>query len=97
MLNLFSSLLLTALISFGLPVILISCTLLFLGIVGYIPGFFELSEQGIRCVFDFLSVFGDGKPLQGVLTIGFTVSIVGALLDILNFYRYQSLRDEDFM
>jgi hypothetical protein len=96
-LNLFLSLFLTASISFGLPVVLISCILLFLGIIGYIPGFFELSEQGIECIFSFLAVFGDGKPLQGVLTIGFTVSIVGILLDILNFYRYQSLRDEDLM
>jgi hypothetical protein len=96
-LSLFLSLLLSALISFGLPVVLISCTLLFLGIVGYIPGFFELSEQGIGSILEFLAVFGDGKPFWGVLTLGFTVSIVGILLDILNFYRYQSLRDEDLM
>ncbi|MGL5794158.1 MAG: hypothetical protein ACRC06_07055 [Waterburya sp.] len=80
-----------------MPVVLISCTLLFLGIISYIPGFFELSEQGIKCIFGFLTVFGDGKPFWGILTLGFTVSIVGILLDILNFYRYQSLRDEDLM
>ncbi|MGL4882320.1 MAG: hypothetical protein ACRC8K_14845 [Waterburya sp.] len=80
-----------------MPVVLISCTLLFLGIISYIPGFFELSEQGIGCIFGFLAVFGDGKPFWGILTLGFTVSIVGILLDILNFYRYQSLRDEDLM
>lgn len=97
MLSLFLSLLLSALISFGLPVVLISCTLLFLGIIGYIPGFFELSEQGIGSILDFLAVFGNGKSFGGILTLGFTVSIVGILLDILNFYRYQSLRDEDFM
>jgi hypothetical protein len=45
---------------------------------------------------NFLAVFGDGKPLQGLITLGITVSIAGILLDILNFYRYQSLRDEDF-
>ena len=65
-------------------------------LVSYVPGFWEVGNQGITYITDFLAVFGDGKPLQGILTLGITISIVGILLDILNFYRYQSLRDEDF-
>lgn len=82
--------------SFAAPVILIGCMLGFLVVSSYIPGFLELSNQGTTYIWDFLAVFGNGKPIQGVITLGITVSIVGILLDILNFYRYQSLRDEDY-
>jgi len=42
----------------------------------------------------FLAVFGTGSPLEGVLVIGMTCSIVGALFDTYAFYRYQSLNDQ---
>jgi len=82
--------------SFALPVVLFGSVLGFLSLTSYIPGFFALSHQGILYMLNFLAVFGDGKPLQGVVILGITVSIAGILLDVLNFYRYQSLRDEDF-
>jgi len=94
--NLFISLFLAAAISFAAPVVMIGCTVAFLNLVAYVPGFCELSSIGKFHVINFLAVFGSGKPLQGVITLGLTVCIVGILLDILNFYRYQSLRDEDF-
>ncbi|BAZ45653.1 hypothetical protein NIES4102_26790 [Chondrocystis sp. NIES-4102] len=75
--------------SFGLPIILISCILLLLCIIGYVPGLFELSTQGIENVSNFLTVFGNGRRFEGLVTIGFTLSIVGISLDILNFYLYQ--------
>lgn len=82
--------------SFSAPVILIGGVLGFLILTSYVPGFLEVSNQGMLYILDFLEVFGSGKPLQGLITIGITLSIVGMLLDILNFYRYQSLHDEDF-
>jgi UPF0716 family protein affecting phage T7 exclusion len=82
--------------SFALPVVLFGSVLGFLTLISYIPGFLALSNQGWLYMLHFLAVFGDGKPLQGVITLGITVSIAGILLDILNFYRYQSLRDKDF-
>lgn len=82
--------------SFTAPVILIGSILGFLNLIGYVPGFLNLSDQATLQMLDFLAVFGNGRPLQGILTLGITVSIVGVLLDILNFYRYQSLRDRDF-
>ena len=96
MTNLFLSLFLAAATSFTAPVVLIGCILGFLTIVGYVPGFFDLSELGKLQILNFLAVFGSGKPLQGAITLGLTLCIVGILLDISNFYRYQSTRDEDF-
>jgi UPF0716 family protein affecting phage T7 exclusion len=82
--------------SFALPVVLFGSVLGFLTITSYVPGFLALSNQGTLYMLNFLAVFGDGKPIQGIITLGVTVSIAGILLDVLNFYRYQSLRDEDF-
>jgi UPF0716 family protein affecting phage T7 exclusion len=82
--------------SFALPVVLFGSVLGFLTLTSYIPGFLALSNQGTLYMLNFLAVFGDGKPIQGIITLGVTVSIAGILLDVLNFYRYQSLRDEDF-
>ncbi|MEM7592520.1 MAG: hypothetical protein AAF383_13525 [Cyanobacteria bacterium P01_A01_bin.83] len=93
--NLFLSLFLAAFMSFAAPAILIGGMLGLLVLISYIPGFMEVSNQGTIYILDFLMIFGDGKPIQGIITLGITVSIVGILLDILNFYRYQSLRDHD--
>lgn len=82
--------------SFALPVVLFGSGLGFLTLTSYIPGFLAVSNQGSLYMLNFLAVFGDGKPLQGVITLGVTVSIAGILLDMLNFYRYQSWRDKDF-
>lgn len=81
--------------SFAAPVILIGCILGLCCLIAYVPGFWELSNQMINSILQFLAIFGDGKPFQGVVTLGITVSIVGISLDMLNFYRYQSLKDQD--
>ena len=93
--NLFISLSLAAFMSFATPVILIGSAIAVIGVVGYVPGFWELSNQMTLHITDFLAVFGNGKPLQGIITLGLTLSIVGVLLDLLNIYRYQSVRDRD--
>ena len=94
--NLFLSLFLAAVMSFSALAMLVGCTLGFLTFISYIPGFFDLSSLATNSVLNFLAVFGNGKPVEGVITLGLTLSIVAVLLDILNFYRYQSLRDKDF-
>ncbi len=91
--NFLLSLILAALMSFAAPVVLVGGILGILFTASYLPGLVELGKEGAIQVFNFLAVFGNGKPLQGMLTLGLTVSIVGILLDLLNFYRYQSLRD----
>ena len=93
--NLFVSLSLAAFMSFAAPVTLIGCAIAIIGIIGYVPGFWELSNQMMLQILDFLAIFGNGKPLQGIVTLGLTLSIVGVLLDLLNIYRYQSVRDRD--
>ena len=94
--NLFLSLFLAAAMSFSALVMLVGCTLGFLTFVSYIPGFLDVSNLATDSVLNFLAVFGNGKPIEGMITLGLTLSIVAVLLDILNFYRYQSLRDKDF-
>lgn len=95
--NLFISLFIAAFTSFAALVTLIGCAIALLGIIGYVPGFWELSHQMESQMLDFLAVFGDGNPLQGTVTLGLTISTVAILLDMLNFYRYQSIRDRDIL
>ena len=75
---------------------LIVSILVFFNLTSYVPGFLEVSDRATVYILDFLVVFGDGKPVQGAITLGLAVSIAGILLDLLNIYRYQSLRDKDF-
>jgi hypothetical protein len=93
--NLFISLFLAALMSFAAPVILIACIIVFFTMIGCVPGFLELSHQAQIYISEVLAIFGNGKPFQGIITLGITLSIVGVLFDILNFYRYQTLSDRD--
>ena len=90
--NLLVSLLLAAIMSFAAPIVLIGTILGVLSLVTYFPGLIVF-RQGTIHVLEFLAVFGNGKPFQGIVTLGLTVGLVGVLLDIFNFYRYQSLRD----
>ena len=94
--NFFLSLFLAAFVSFATPAFLIGGALGLLALASHIPGFLEVSNQGMLYIMNFLAVFGDGKPLQGIVTLGITLSVAGILLDTWNFYRYQSLRDKDF-
>ncbi|MEM9275466.1 MAG: hypothetical protein AAGA80_21240 [Cyanobacteria bacterium P01_F01_bin.143] len=87
--SLLLSLFLTATISFALPVTLILLLLGFSLLVGMVPSFLVLGNSINNAVIEFLLVFGNGKPLVGMITIGLTSTIVGILFDIFNFYRYQ--------
>jgi len=89
------SLFLAAFMSFAAPVILISCAIAVFFVIGYVPGFGELSSQMTSYILEFLAVFGDGNPLQGIITLGLTGGIVGVLFDTLILYRYQSLGNRD--
>jgi hypothetical protein len=62
-------------------------------LVSYIPGLVLLGKSGALEILNFLAIFGDGHPFQGVLTLGLAAGIVGILFDLFNFYLYQSLRD----
>ncbi|MDJ0681829.1 MAG: hypothetical protein QNJ18_18460 [Xenococcaceae cyanobacterium MO_167.B52] len=92
--NLLFSILLSATISFILPMILIGILLgcsLILGILPY--GISLLGEQAAAMIFEILAIFGNGKPFAGVITLGITSCIVGILFDLFNFYRYRTFGD----
>ncbi len=92
--NFLRSLLMSSVISFIAPLGLVGTALLALLGVGHISSLSPFSQISIQRIQDFLAVFGNGHPLQGLFVIGFASSVVGALFDIFNFYRYQSLRGQ---
>jgi hypothetical protein len=91
--NFFLSLVLTTIISFTAPVVLVASVLGILSIASYLPGLMEFGKQSAIYILEFLAVFGSGKPINGMMTLGLIVSIAGVLLDLLNIYRYQSWRE----
>lgn len=92
--SLFVSLLLTTIISFAIPALIIGALFAILLLLGYIPGLTLLGHCGIDRVLDFLAVFGTGNPLEGLMILGFAFALVGMLFDLFIFYlyRYQELR-----
>ena len=90
--NLLRSLLLTTVLSFVTPVVLIGCFLAILSGISYIPGIEIIGDLGVNAITNFLSVFGNGCPLEGMLIIGCTCSTVGGAFDMFNFYFYQGVK-----
>ncbi|MGC1245716.1 MAG: hypothetical protein WA865_05850 [Spirulinaceae cyanobacterium] len=58
----------------------------------YIPGLAVFGQIFLSTVFKFLATFGNGCPLQGILTIALACSLVGGLFNLYTFYRYQYFR-----
>lgn len=85
------SLVLTAIFSFIAPVFL--TTTLF-GIArgwAYLPQQEALSQSATAQIAYFLSIFGSGSEVRGVVLIGTVCSLVGVLFDAYTQYRYQNL------
>ena len=91
--NFLRSLILTILLSFIAPIVVVIVLLAALAGIAYIPGVATIGQAGTTQLLQFLAVFGSGCPLQGIIVIGLTCSLVGALFDTYSFYRYQSLND----
>jgi hypothetical protein len=89
--RLMRSLLLTTAFTFSVPLVLIGSILGFLVLIRELPGCCWLAETGATQILEFLSVFGSGYPMQGILWISLTFAFVGCLFDLFNFYRYQTL------
>ncbi|MEB3355232.1 MAG: hypothetical protein VKK04_00695 [Synechococcales bacterium] len=79
------SLLLTGIFGFILPVFVIGLGLAGLLIIGVIPVFEHIRQIGLTYLTAFLREFGSGHPVQGVLVLGITSSLVGVLFDTYNF------------
>ena len=94
LLNFLRSLLLTSLLSFAAPILLIGGIWVILCAIAFLPGLESISQSQTEMLIQFLATFGSGQPRQGLWVIGLTCSLVGALFDIYAFYRYQTLRGE---
>ncbi|MDJ1184854.1 hypothetical protein [Roseofilum casamattae] len=83
------SLCLAVLLSFVTPWVVVGGIMLSLDLGTQIPGLTALSQEWENCIWHFLAVFGNGEPLEGLLVLGVTCSIVGAMFDAFAFYREQ--------
>jgi hypothetical protein len=86
------SLLLTSALSFAAPIVLVGVALVSLYVIGQVPLIDALSQTGSSQILKFLAVFGNGDVVEGVLTIGLTCALVGALFDTYAFYRHQNFK-----
>ena len=79
--NFIRSLLLTSLLSFVAPIVLVTVLLGGFSVISYVPGLVTIGNVGATQLLTFLVIFGKGCPLEGVMVIGLTCSLVGALFD----------------
>lgn len=90
--NFLRSLLLTSVLSFTAPVVIVVGMLGCLIAIGYLPNLETAGQVGVEQLSKFLETFGSGNSVQGLLTIGLACSLVGVLFDAYTFYRQQNLR-----
>jgi hypothetical protein len=88
--RLLGSLLLSTLLAFATPILLVGTLLVAFGGASYIPGIAWFAQGAQTGVVEFLRIFGGGYPLQGMFAIGLTCGMVGGAFDFFNFYLYQS-------
>jgi hypothetical protein len=79
--NFLRSVLLTSLLSFVAPLLLIGAGLTGCSLIGLVPALEGVGRSGEDLILQFLATFGSGCPLQGFLVIGMTFGLVGALFD----------------
>lgn len=86
------SLLIASILSFAAPSLVLAVLFGFLSLAHYVPWFEPGSDYAINCLLQFLATFGSGNPLEGVVVIGFTASVVGALFDTYALFQYSNQR-----
>lgn len=87
------SILITGIFSFITPTLFIIGVMVCLSVLGYVLPFSPIRQAGLEQITHFLSVFGSGSSLNGLLVIGVVCSLVGILFDTYTFYRHQNLRN----
>ncbi|MGG6293232.1 hypothetical protein ACQ4M4_02320 [Leptolyngbya sp. AN02str] len=90
--SLVRSLILTSLLAFLAPVLLIGVVLLGFQGLALVPPLQALGQLGSQQIVSFLMVFGNGDPYEGLLLIGAVCGLVGLLFDTYNIYRHQHFR-----
>lgn len=88
------SLLLTSTFSFALPVVVLGLVLVSLSLARWVPWVGAIATLVIHHVLGFLTVFGSGDAFQGVVVIGLTCGLVGAMFDTYAFYRHHDFRNQ---
>jgi hypothetical protein len=88
------SLLLATAASFMAPMMLLAIACLGLQLWTYLPGIGELGAICNHGIAGFLREFGNGSPIQGVLTISLVCAVVGGLFDTYAFYSFSSQRHQ---
>ena len=86
--NFLRSLLLTSLLSFVAPLLLIGAGLTSFSLIGFVPALQGVGRSGENLILQFLATFGSGYPLQGLFVIGLTFGLVGALFDTYASYQH---------
>ncbi|WP_341733853.1 hypothetical protein [Microcoleus sp. EPA2] len=79
--NFLRSVLLSSLLSFFAPLVLIGVGWTSFLLIGLVPALQGVGRSGEHLILQFLATFGSGCPLQGFLVIGTTFGLVGALFN----------------
>lgn len=91
MTNLLRSLLLTTFLSFTMPILLVGGILAIALAVSFVPGLTGFGQIGANQILGFLTIFGSGYPIQGMLIVGLSWGMAGGLFELYNYYLYQDL------
>jgi len=90
--NFIRSFLVTVVISFTFPIIVVASLLGFSFAISYFPGLESIGEIGLNQILTFLSIFGAGSVLRGIVVIGLTIALVGGWFDLYTLYRGRQLK-----
>jgi hypothetical protein len=88
------SLLLAVATSFVAPLLLLAIACSGLQLWTYLPWIGGLGASVYQGITVFLTIFGNGSMVQGMLTISVVCAIVGALFDTYAFYHFPSHRNQ---
>lgn len=83
------SLVITGIISFMTPWFVTGIGFTVLLLVSYIPLWNEFAREGMHAAVEILAVFGNGSPVEGLVAIGLTYSLVNMLFEAVATQRYQ--------
>lgn len=89
------SLFVSTLLSFLAPVIGVASLFALAVGIRYIPDLEWIGQVGMQQIGDFLSIFGSGNPVHGVVIIGVAFSLVGGLFDTFALYQHQRFKGID--
>lgn len=90
--NFLRSLLLASALGFVAPSLLLGLAIACLWLLGNIPVLAAIGRSGTSALLQFLATFGRGHPIEGVVAIALSCSIVAALFETYAFSQYPSER-----